>query len=115
MAANLFSFLQVNLNLFQSKDDCLVMLTLCLLEKAFTNKDLNPELLAFCKLSIKPISHDFSSIMTIQSILLNCIRLFQVDPPNFRICTYKQASKIFLHYLKLYENKDIEVPMDLII
>jgi hypothetical protein len=53
--------------------------------------------------------------MTIQSIALNCLRIFIVDPPNFRICTYKQAAKVFLHFIKLYENEDIQLPKEIII
>jgi len=86
------------------------MLTLCLLEKIFTIKSISPELLNFCKLSVKPQHQDFSSIITIENIVLDCLRIFQIDPPNLRICTYKQTAKVFLHFVKLYENEDIQLP-----
>lgn len=45
---------------------------------------------------------------------MNCLRIFQFDPPNLRICTYKQAAKVFLHFVKLYENEEIEIPKELV-
>lgn len=80
------------------------MLTLSLLEKVFCIKSLNPELLHFCRLSTNPKNKDFASIITIQRIVLNCLKIFHIDPPNLRICTYKQAAKVLLHFVKLYEN-----------
>lgn len=78
------------------------MLTLCLLEKVFAIQTINPEIIHFCKLNIRPKTKDFASVITIQNVVLNCLTIFTVDPPNFRICTFKQAAKVFLHFVKLY-------------
>ena len=47
---------------------------------------------------------DFTSVVTIERIMLGCLKIFKVDPPNFRICTYKHAMKVIEQYSKIYEN-----------
>lgn len=70
------------------------MLTLGLLEKIANFKNIDENVLIFCRLSTKNKNKDFSSVITIERIITSCLKIFKVDPPTFRICTYKNAFKV---------------------
>jgi hypothetical protein len=70
------------------------MLTLGILEKIANFKNIDENVLMFCRLSTKNKNKDFSSIIIIERIILSCLKIFKVDPPSFRICTYKHALKV---------------------
>jgi hypothetical protein len=78
------------------------MLTLCLLDQIIKSKLLDHSLLNFCRLNIHPKNKDFSSIINMEKIVFSCVKIFEVDPPSYRICTYKAASSILLHFVKFY-------------
>ena len=78
----------------QCKDDSLVLLTLTLYSALFHNRSVSTSILDFCRLALKPQSRNFESIIKVEKIIINCLKIFTVDPPCFRICTYIEASSL---------------------
>ncbi len=52
--------------------------------------------------------------MRIERTIINCLKIFEVDPPSFRICTYKEASDLIKMLIKLYANEKDKIPFDII-
>jgi hypothetical protein len=65
-----------------------MMLTLDLFGVFVSNSKVSKSVANFCKLSVQPKGNDFESVIKIEKTIINCIRVFQVDPPCYRICTY---------------------------
>lgn len=70
------------------------MLTLHLLLNVITNKYVSPVILDFSALSVQPKNYDFKSLSDIETIMKCCFGIMAVEPPQFRICTYKEAASV---------------------
>lgn len=65
-------------------------------------------------MSLKPIANDFESIIRIEKTIINCLKLFQVDPPCYRICTYSEAQDLTKRMLTLYGAPNLPLSKDII-
>ena len=90
------------------------MLLTTTLIHAFFKATPSPPISLFCRLSLAPKAHDFESIVRIEKMLTGCLRVFQTDPPCFRICTYIEAQNLARKLLGLYQSPELPLPQDLV-
>lgn len=90
------------------------MLTLNLFSALLANRAVSPAILDFCKLSVKPQAQDFESLIRIEKTVISCLRLFQVDPPCYRLCTYSEAIDLIRKLIVLYSPIGPQLSIDII-
>jgi hypothetical protein len=85
------------------------MLTLHLFASAVVSH-ASAEMLEFSALSVRPKAYTFTSVSDIEQVIKSCYKIMEVEPPTFRICTYKEAALLIGKLLEIYVGGEMKLP-----